>query len=250
MKPHNPCAASLSLCGPNTTSTKVLVDLGAVYNLWIWAMVHHNLSQTAMLRISFGTSLGATDVYAGSWQSAWAMTFGSENVPWEANNFWGINGPRGRPFMVHAWADQVYQARYAVIEFQDTSNADGYVEFTHAYLGDVFKPAKGVPYDGYGTGRPDMSVVQESDNGNIKVHKRRIKKTSTFTMDEIPTGEVGTIDYIKTYIGSGNPILYVPNCNDWQETQRDGMIGYLQPMADMAYPFFAKRAQPFSVKEM
>lgn len=130
-----------------TTSTKISIDLGATNIIVrLVAVARHNLSTAAQFRVTAGTTPGGSDVYDSDWLDVWQPVYLPEDLEWEDDNFWTgiISAEEAEGYPINGFLDTGanYRARYWTIEFDDTANADGYVELARLWMGPIWSPQR------------------------------------------------------------------------------------------------------------
>lgn len=125
-------------------STKFRVNLGSstpiVRKVGLWG---HNITQTGNIRITAGTTAGASDVHDSGWLSVWPA-LAPEDLEWEDPNWWfgtlSDSDVEGYPIrFLYDCGDNI-QAQYWTVEISDTSNTDGYVEIGRLWMGPFWSP--------------------------------------------------------------------------------------------------------------
>jgi hypothetical protein len=235
-----------------TASTQFIADLGTTRSLRAFALVNHNLSQNATWKVSLGTTSGGAEVYAGSFQAVWALTFAEGGIEWEANNWWGAgvgDGYTGHPFIAPYLLPASYDARYVKVEIDDTTNSAGYVQIGRAFIGGGFVPAYNASY-GLQDAWTDLSTAQRSDSGAVFSTKRRRARQTRFALNYTSLDEGAILYEIVRRQGTVYDVLYLPNVSDYQAAQRYGYLGLLRELSALEYPYPNARAMAFAVEEM
>jgi len=116
------------------------IDLAAEYNPLAVAIIDHNLTS------------GAVITYESSNDADFDPLISQETLTWRA----------GIIFLFLA----TNSARYHRINFQDSSNPDGYIEIGRVFLGDYFEPTKNFHMN-YSDGGDDLSVVSAAEGGQL-----------------------------------------------------------------------------------
>ena len=234
-------------------STKFNLDLGAAHSLRAFGIFNHNLSQSAQVRISLGTTSGGTDVYAGSWVDAFEITFGSGSDEWSSYNWWSPMSDDEyvrNPFAVIVVLAAFYSARYVTIEFDDTGNSDGWVQLGRVFVGGGLYPAYNATY-GLEDGWVDGSQLVEMESGREVAQVRRRRRTVRFALEVLSqASEFGVAHEMQRRLGTTGEILYVPNAADAVLTQRTGFLGRMRSINPIAYPSFRRRSMPVELIEI
>lgn len=235
-----------------TGSTQFDIDLGATRSLRALALVNHNLSQAATWKVSLGTSSGGSQVYAGSFQSAWALTFSEGGIEWEANNWWGAgvgDEYTGHPFIAPFILSASYDARYVRVEISDATNAAGYVQIGRVYVGGGFVPTYNAAY-GLQDSWVDLSSIESADNGALFATPRRRQRRTRFELGYLSLDEGAILYELARRQGTVYEVLYLPDSADYQAAQRYGYLGRLRELQPLEYPYPRARATAFEVEEL
>ena len=128
--PLNRVARSSTLL---TTSTQFTATLSAQRPVRAIGLVRHNLSLAALMRVRIWSDAGASVlVYDSEWIEVWPPVYLPGDLEWEDDNWWRgrytpdevANVSATRPL----WLEGLRMARVIKIEFDDATNADGYVQ--------------------------------------------------------------------------------------------------------------------------
>lgn len=233
-------------------STKLNIDLGASHSLRAVGVFNHNLSSDAQIRVSLGTSSGGTQVYAGSWVDCFPITFGTGSDEWQTYNWWqplADDDYIRNPFPVIVTLPSFYSARYVTIEFDDTSNTDGYVEFGRLFVGGGFNPDRNASM-GLIEGYISLSNEEDLESGATIVWPKRSRKTARMSFDALSMTEFGAVFEMLRRSGTHAEILYVPSVSDSIWTQRSGFLGRIARMNPVAYSSYRMRATVFELVEI
>lgn len=208
-----------------TTSTKILLDNGSAVSARVLVIIASNLSASAQVKWSRGTTSGGTDVVAGTLINAWQM---SPSV---------VNGTD-----FHVWIVQsaTTSARYETLEIVDTSNPAGYVDIGQLFIGDVFKPTYG-PSPGMSDGWKPFGGVERGDSGYPWVTARRSVRTVAFTLDALTLAEGDTLHELQRVAGVTGLVAHMPSLQVGNELQRYGFVGLLEELSPIEYPYYQRR---------
>lgn len=137
-----------------TASTTFDINLGAPYNIGILALVVHNLSVTATVRV-----IGASDAAFSSvvYDSGTVQVWPSGVIPqallnWEEDNFWlGTLSAQARAGYQSPYICQLANpatCQYWRVQISDTSNSDGYVQIGRLFMASYWQPTVNYAYGG------------------------------------------------------------------------------------------------------
>lgn len=227
-----------------TASTKFCVNLGASYALRAFALVNHNLSSAAQWRILLGTTAGASDVYAGSLADWLSASFDSSMAALGMQDAEYLRD--GTPAIIVL--PTTYSARYATVEISDTSNTDGYVQIGRFFAGGGFVPTYNATY-GLQDGWVDLSTRDRSESGALWTTARRRLRKVQMVLEALSLDEGSTLHEMQRVLGTIDEVLYVPDLTDMAWSQRYGMLGTIEEMSELAYPFYRKRRLPLVITQ-
>lgn len=237
----------------STGSTVIDLDLGQARSLRALALQNHNLSQAGSWRVKLGSSAGASDIYSGSYQSAWSLSFDSGQLEWGGNNWWDgmvdddyIRHPYIAPMLLPTW----YSARYVRIEISDAANPDGYIQMGRIFVGGGFVPAIGAMY-GLSEGWDDVSRLDYTLSGALVADIGRRRRWAKFELGYIRhADEAPTVHEMLRRLGTAGEVLYLPNTSNWQSCQRYGFVGRLREMSAIEYPYVNARSIGLAIEEL
>lgn len=237
----------------STGSTVIDLDLGQARSLRALALQNHNLSQAGSWRVKLGSSAGASDIYSGSYQSAWSLSFDSGQLEWGGNNWWDgmvdddyIRHPYIAPMLLTTW----YSARYVRIEISDAANPDGYIQMGRIFVGSGFVPALGARY-GLSEGWEDLSRLDYTLSGALVADIGRRRRWAKFELGYIrQADEAPIVHEMLRRLGTAGEVLYLPNTSNWQDCQRYGFVGRLREMSAIEYPYVNARTIGLVIEEL
>lgn len=158
-----------------TGSTQFRIDLGVARAVRLIALPTHNFTSAATVEVNGGTSAGASDVYNGAAVAAYPAGETAETLE-------GLN--TGYVLVLPS----SLTARYWTVLINDTANPAGYVELGRLFVGDAYQPTINAAY-GLQQGWEDDSTAEISDGGAAIVEERRMRRTATFTLPQVPVNE-------------------------------------------------------------
>lgn len=237
-------------------STIINLDLGSARTVGAVALVAHNLSVSATVRIMGDDAADfATPVYSSGWFSAWASgVIPQELLEWEDDNFWlgtisqqaaaGYQSP-----IIHIVAARPV-LRYWRIEISDTSNSDGYVQIGRVFIGDTWTSTYNYSY-GTGLGHEDSTEIESSLGGEEYFDDRKRFRVFRFALDWLTESEsyVRVID-LQRLAGVSGELLVVPDSDDATHSFRRSFLGRLRSLSPMIHVNSAQRSAQFEIKEV
>ena len=237
-------------------STKFDLNLGAARNVGVVALVVHNMSVSAKVRI---TGDDAADFLTPVYQSAWIDVWPSGMVPqslleWEDDNFWlgtlSANARAGyqSPF-IHV-LPSANTLQYWRVEVDDTSNSDGYVHIGRLFISPTWRPAIN-----YAMGADlvyrDTTPVETSLSGAEFFDQRSKVREFSFTLEGMTATEA--YDYalqLQRQVGISGEILQVPDTDDTARIPARAYVGRLVDLSPIGNPQMDRFKTQFKVREL
>jgi hypothetical protein len=221
-------------------SSKINVDLGGTYAVGVFALVNHNLSSAATIRIRTSSVSLAACTSAPNFDSgtvnALQMTFTVLPALW------------GADYMVHRVFTAATSVRYMLIEISDTANAAGYIQIGRLFLSTTFQPTINAQH-GLKDARQDLSTVDVAMSGKEFAMERRRRRTVAFSLEHMTQAEADRLHEIDSEIGLTDEILYVPDPANYPLSQRYGFLGLQRELSALDYPQFGSRGKGISLKQ-
>lgn len=197
-----------------TTNTQIRVDLGASKSLLLAAITHTNLSAAALYKITWYSDAFSTAVGNTGWLAI-------PGYPEEDPDFKGVS-------IFHVF-DAETSARYWKIEFDDTANADGYIEvgrlFMPEELGMSRNPDAGVP----DTLEPN---TQKSSalGGTEFANRRKPKLRLSFGYSIQDESDAPKIRRLRKYCNLNKQVVVIPDPDDEDNFNDRCFVGTLSSM--------------------
>lgn len=204
------------------SETQFTVDLGVLRSVLSLAIPRSNISRNGQVRVL----LYQTDPSVGSpaavgdtgWVDYWRTIYAWGSLPFEHPSW--LDGKlteedrEGYPMpWVYTFAAPVL-ARYAVWQFSDTDNADGYVDIPRVYMGPGWTPSTGIQV-GAAHGWEDPSVAEQSLGSILFFDKRPKFRTIRFSIPYLSVQEgYGTAFELLRQMGTTEEIFFSLDVTD------------------------------------
>ena len=204
------------------TDTQFTIDLGVLRSVLSLAIPRSNISRNGQVRVL----LYQTDPAVGSpaavgdtgWVDYWRTIYAWGSLPFEHPSW--LDGKlteedrQGYPMpWVYTFSDAVL-ARYAVWQFSDADNADGYVDIPRVYMGPGWQPSTGIQV-GASHGLEDPSVSEQSLGSVLFFDKRTKFRTIRFSIPYISVTEgYGTAFELLRQMGTTEEIFFSLDTTD------------------------------------
>jgi hypothetical protein len=237
-------------------STMFDLDLGAPRSVGVIALVAHNLSVTATVRVlGDDASDFATPVYDSGAVAVWpAGVIPQSLLEWEDDNFWlgtvsqeALAGFK-TPFIVLPASAQTL--RYWRVSITDTSNPDGYVQIGRVYIGSAWQPDFDRSY-GASLGYDDVSQVEESLSGEEFYDVRRKRRIHRFELGWLSQTEaLDRVLDMQRLQGTTGEILIVPNVTDTTNRSKVSFLGRLKSLDPVPQHLSQYWSSQFEIQEI
>ncbi len=235
-------------------STKLAIDLGAT-NLPVRmiGVARHNMTQAALVRITAGTTPGGTDVANTGWVLVWPAVYLPEDLEWEDDKWWtgqlSASEIAGYPNAAMADLQANFTARYWTIEFDDTGNADGYIELAHLRMGTLWSPtynyARGADF-----GWEDRTVADRSLGGVIYRETRPPARVLRLTLKNATRVEAfGVLLDAQRRLGTHTPFWVVPSPDDAARRFKRDFLAHFRKADPITQAFYSTHEAPMELEE-
>lgn len=194
-----------------------------------------NLSSDAQLRLSVGTTSGASDLYAGTWVDYWRYTPASGITARQVDGM--IITPTEMP--ADAWWK---------LEIDDTTNPDGYVEIGLRHIAPLWQPTYSAAY-GLQDGVEDLSEDDAADGGDECFVDRENRRVVQFVLEVLTPSEGAALHDMQRTLGKNGHLYYLPNAADLAYSQRFGFLARQRELSPLEYPQPRTRRLPLRLTE-
>lgn len=213
-------------------STQFRVNLGSstpiVAKVALW---QHNVSQVGEIRITAGTTAGASDVHDSGWLSVWPQ-LAPEDLEWEDPNWWfgtlSDSDVEGYPIrFLYDCGDNI-QAQYWTVEISDEANGDGYVEIGRLWMGPFWSP--GINYDvGASLGWEARATEEEALGGVLYFDDKPSVRVFSFTLGSVTDTEAfGNLLELQRIARNSREVVVIPDPDDTLRSFKRDILGRLR----------------------
>ena len=216
-------------------STQFNISLSASRSIGCVALVNHNLSVSATVRIrGNSTNSFTTPLYDSGQVSVWPSGMIPQALlEWEDDNFWlgtvaqeAIAGYKA-PFAVF-FNNQNLQ--YFLIEITDTGNPAGYVQVGRVFLGKTFTPTVGMSLNNT-LGRVDVSVFDTALTGEEFIDQKTQYQVFNFNLEYLSKDEAyATLLDMQTQLGTTGELFVSGDPADVSNAPRRNFLGRMQSL--------------------
>ena len=209
-----------------TTSTKLILDCGAIQRIGVCALVNHNLTTVATVRLEGSNNSGFSSLEYDSG----ALTVYDHTD--------------------YAFSFVQAEARYWRISISDTSNPDGYIAIGRVFLGWRFQPAINIAYSP-SLSVESLTVVQETLGGQEYFDLRPNRRIWTGSWDAMTDSEAYAI-WLQVQRGedvSGEVYLIFDDA-DTTYRQYTNFIGRMRSLSAIEFPYQDRHTAGFEISEL
>lgn len=240
-------------------STFFNVDLGSARAVGGVAVGPANLSPGSQYRIRAFSDAGQTTVV---YDSGYRVVAGSVTdwanpgtwLAWENPAFWlGVAGVV-QETITPIWASVIFDAdisaRYWRVDFNDTANADGYVQFGRVFLGRVYRPS--INYE-YGAEMANVPVTQRKTTlggRNLDwfiANRRTLRVSFTLVPQDELFEEVFRFQYL---VGVTGQVFVAPDPSDNANFQKRSFLATMRTPPSIVQAMFDAGTTVFDFEEV
>lgn len=237
------------------SSSTINIDLGSAKTIGILGIAAHNLSSVGKVRVRGDDDSGfASPLYDSGWIEVYPSgAIPQELLEWEDDNFWfgtispeAIAGYRS-PYILMIPSKPVL--RYWRIEFDDTSNPDGYIQVGRVFIGDAWTAEYNYSF-GASLSFNDPTVVTESLGGEEYFDVRKNPRVHSFELQFLSETEAyARIIDMQRYAGISGEVLVVPNSDDASNGFRRNFLGRMTDLGGFTDVNYDQRSATLNIKE-
>lgn len=230
------------------------IDLGQQRDIRLVALIAHNLTELATIRIrgsAADPTFAVTSFDSGSISAYPAVD--SLSLAWEDPSFWFgvIDAERRAYYPSHAifLMDAPAFARYIRIEMLDTSNPDGFIDLGRVFVGPAWFPEVGIS-PGFQIGHEDATTVEESVGRTEYFDQRPLVRVMRFSLDWLQTNEVfGSVFDFERQLGISGEAFVVPFPDQPERITQTAFPCRMRQLSPAELPSFGVWQKNFELKE-
>lgn len=235
--------------------TKFHVDLLSALEFDHVALVNHNLSSAATLRVTVSASVDlSSPLYQSAWLPAYSTEFAPSVVEWEHDNwYFGMPGDADLDRYQRTWAltiPTLQTARYISVEIKDASNTDGYVQAGRLFVGKALTFLTN--YDLGATVRwVDDTIISRAISGAIYADRRKKRRKFTFQSSFITDNQAfQDLFELQRLLGVSGEVLVIPDADDAVNGFRRNFLGRLVTLDPIEHYKLDLNKQAFDIEEL
>ncbi len=236
-------------------STKFDTALTKSRAVKVVAVINHNLSAAALFRIR-GADVSNFSVllYDSGWIAAWPALYATLSLEWEDDNWWDgkmlDEDKTGYTWSLIHILPAATIARYWRIEFDDTTNAAGYVQAGRVFTAGQWQPVVNMSY-GLSLGWETDTKTDKALGGAEYFDPRKAWRVARFNLDWMSIDEaLGRAFEIDRRAGIDQEVLYIFDPADTVHMIRRAFIGRLRQLSPIEYPYLNTMRKAYEIKEL
>ena len=238
-----------------TTSTKFDTDLGVLRNIKLAAIPFFNLSRVGLYRITASTvSDFASLEFDSGWKDAWETVYPFGSLPFHNPSWWdGKLSPEEavnykQPIVEVLETDVI--ARYWRVEFDDTANAQGYIQIPRLFLTSGYQPTINVGY-GSNIGWATSTVARESLGGARFFDRRPTRRVLRvlFKKQDIDEMLVWNFD-MQSILNLNQQVFIVFNSEDTSNLTRLSFLATIRRLTSLEWEVFERGSIAMEFEEV
>lgn len=255
----NLAAAALALKARSSdalaASTKFDVNLGAATKLRVLALIGHNLSIAATIRVRFSAVADfSTNVYDSGTIAAYPNYYDDVNLDWGqpvlTNNKPSTSDAIAMRYPLFFCTPAAVTAQYARVEITDTANPDGYVQLSRCFIAPGLQPASNMRF-GASWGLNGRSSSATALDGTDYFKRVEARRTVNFSLGEIPL-EAGSGQYLEAnrVLDIDRELMFVADPDATSMSMRlQSLMGRLRQLAGYEYIAWNRGDMGFQIVE-
>ena len=240
----------------NGTSTQIKLVATRHLSMGAFAIVNHNLSAGAKVRVRvFYESNFTTQLHDSGWMAAWRANYESTQLEWEDDTFW-LGTPdaeliRNFNSLSTYFADQSYAGLSLIIDIEDSGNTAGYLEFGRLFVGQWWQPRLNPQYGNMPISYEDQSERAEAGDGTDYFYKRKKRRTVSIGFENLNEVEaISELFGLQLTQGIDGEILYTQDKSVEQFYFQRTFIGRLQQLDPLSQANYGLYSTQLNIREV
>jgi hypothetical protein len=219
--------------GVGLSATQFNVDLGTSKTFRTLAVTHANLSASARYRIT--------------WYSD-AFTTQAGTTGWLAIPGYPADDPDDIGAATFHLFDSDTSARYWLFEFDDQTNADGYVELGRLFMGTTWTPTYNFTEQN-AEGVTPNTPRQDSLGGTGYFNRRKPVRYFRFTLGLIPEADYPAIRRLRKISNLDKQVIVIPDRSDTDNLNDRCFLGTIKTLPEMQLLIYQHATAGFEIVE-
>ena len=205
---------------PSSASTTFTVDLGAVMDIRVVALLAHNASKTATVRIRAGAESNFSDNLYDQTLPFYFTMYPQGGLPWGHPDFWtggimpdDLIAQFPKQLIAVLTTNYSLQVRYLRFDITDTGNPDGYFELGRCFVAPAWQPSRNLLY-GVTFGLESKTTSEESRGGTEFFDIWAYRRTTQFTLSINQAQGLAQIFEMQRRLGIHDELFFLRDPDD------------------------------------
>ncbi|MGO4380378.1 hypothetical protein [Pseudoduganella sp. RAF53_2] len=241
--------------GLSTDATRFIVDLGSAQDVRLVALINHNLSIYAKVRIegSNDASFSST-LYDSGWTDAWPDMYPYGSLEWEDDRWWSrkytLAEIKGYVAAARHILPSSRLARYWRITMSDPTNTDGYVQLGRVFIGPVWQPTYNYAR-GSSLTFETKTDVQEALGGAEYFQERKPYRVTKFSLEHLTEDQAMFHAFeLDRLAGISGEVFWIQDPEDTIHSIRRQYLGRFRQLSALDHPYFNNYRKAYEIKEL
>ena len=240
----------------DTADTQFQVDLGIARDIRIIAIPKTNLSRAGRWRFRGSNTPGVftSPVYDSGWLDAWPVVYPWGTLAWESPSYWDgritEEVAQGYPMpLIHVVAGSVV-ARYWLFEFDDTTNADGFIDIARLFMSPGWQPTVNFA-PGAQLGWGNRTTMEETLGGERHYDRRAPRRRFAIALNHLPVDEALVNPFeMQRSQGIDGQVVFITDPDDTAHMHRRAFLATLRDPSPLEWPDSDLHSVPLIVEEV
>ncbi|MBP0589274.1 hypothetical protein J8I87_05990 [Paraburkholderia sp. LEh10] len=235
-------------------NTQFTVDFGKDRKLQVVSLVSHNMSTQGQWRVLMGDDpTFATTKYDSGWMPAWSVVYPFGTLEWEDDNWWdgtvSQDDRAGYPGILLNLLPAIALARYVQVQFSDTLNPAGYLQFGRLFMSPGWQPAHNMSY-GASMGWEADTRVARSLGGTPYFDRKAPRRVDKFTLELLNDAEAkAQVFEMQRKLGVDGELLVAWNPADSLNLIRQSFLGRMRALNPITTVIQGFNSNAFEIEE-
>lgn len=234
-------------------STQFTCTLPVARNIGLIALVAHNFSLSATVRVEagYGDDLGQAQ-YDSGWLAAWPAVVPWGQLEWEDENWWSCQLSEDQREAV----TKVFYLRPAAIaktwrvSISDPANPDGFLQLGRAFIGESWTPRFNYGYGNQFGYEADLTAAR-AYGGNEYLRARQSRRTFAFSLDCLVDAEAhARVFDLQRDLGEAGELFVIPDPSDAENAHRRAFLGRIKKINPITHRNLPMHSAAFSLVEI
>jgi len=193
--------------------------------------------------------------YDSDWMDVWPTVYPFGTLEWGDENWWSgkYTTEEAEGYiaeLVHILPSDRYE-RWWRIEFDDQTNAAGFIEIGRLFIGPVWQPKLNMSYDGASIGWETTTEARQAISGAEYFSDGINYRVQRFTLGHMKQDEAFSQAFeLQRRAGISGEILWIHDPTDTVHALRRRFLARLRQLSPIEYPYPLTNSTAFELKEL